>query len=315
MIRINENLKRTVVGTSITSLILSSCSVAPIADGVADSAAHTNLLKTKIKQTTNDNVNTTPDYTGMIVPMEVQINDTDREYILAIQALATDVVENKALAQRLVSSPATVLAEYGYTGNLDIDDAMLELVKVFADDDINQAIRNEDLTSFLQLCKQKGLIDKTTYLLTDQPTLEKLHQIANNVGLDNVVGQANGPEGVFGMVFVVLTVYVVVVMATAIEVALAIHFSISTRGKQWAHRHETPVQIQSILEAHAGLVDAFVLENGDDDLITAGDIASEDLANKCADFVREYRPTYFQHNSEQKFKNYIKHNYFCYLCQ
>lgn len=33
------------------------------------------------------------------------------------------------------------------------------------------------------------------------------------------------------------------------------------------------------------------------------------------EFIREYRPNYFNNNSEQDFKNFVKQNYFNYLCQ
>lgn len=103
----------------------------------------------------NGNSNTNVKTKAIAVPLSMD----NKQYINAVKQLANDVFCYPELAKDFIKSPQTYFSRYGYEGEILLDDGIIKLIMAYANDDIRQAIQNNDLKLMVRLCSKNHLFD------------------------------------------------------------------------------------------------------------------------------------------------------------
>ena len=98
----------------------------------------------------NGNTNTNVKTKAIAVPLSMD----NKQYINAVKQLANDVFCYPELAKDFIKSPQTYFSRYGYEGEILLDDGIIKLIMAYANDDIRQAIQNNDLKLMVRLCSR-----------------------------------------------------------------------------------------------------------------------------------------------------------------
>lgn len=137
-----EKLKKAAILTLVPSILLPSCS-----DYFFDG---------EIAQINEQRSTNTPDGA---VAVKLKLNKEEERYLEFIGKLAKDIVDNPVVARQFAQSPEEFAKIYGVEDlHINFDDGLWKLILALGDDDIHEAIKNEDTALFLSLCDEKGLI-------------------------------------------------------------------------------------------------------------------------------------------------------------
>ena len=161
----NKRLNQVVAGVVSTSLIAPSCTPY-FTDGdiyeeaVIDDAALGDIA----------------------IPISLKLKPDDAKYILALQNLALDIIDNQDIAREFSNNPTLILKKYGYDGNVNLDDNLSKFVLALGDEEINNAIKAKDIKGFLSLCKEKDLLTQEYDLFSDDYYQNQLSFIKKKLG-------------------------------------------------------------------------------------------------------------------------------------
>jgi len=83
--------------------------------------------------------------------------------MMALCALARDVISNSQSGRRFTADPKNYLAEMGITGvTLDMDSREVKTVIALGDEEVREAVRNGDIKRYVLLMEAKGVFDANT---------------------------------------------------------------------------------------------------------------------------------------------------------
>lgn len=78
--------------------------------------------------------------------LSINLSHDEIEYLNFLDKLGKDVVNTPAIARQFSKDPATFIHQYGYNGKIDFDEGMLKLMLALGDEDINDAINQNDIS-------------------------------------------------------------------------------------------------------------------------------------------------------------------------
>ena len=86
-----------------------------------------------------------------------------REYLIFLQTLAQDILSDPTIAKSFISNPSEYIKSKGFAyENISVDSKLTKIILALADDEICEAIENGNITLYLNLLKNKGLLDNVS---------------------------------------------------------------------------------------------------------------------------------------------------------
>ncbi len=127
-----------------------------------------------------------------IGPSAIRVNMTQEqvEYCKYLHNLAIEILQNREFAKEFSAKPEAYLrnmSEYANINaevNIVADEELMRIIKALADDDIAQAINNNDVKQYLLLMYQKGYLKQTSNNNSDFLTLEEKKKVLKSVGVN-----------------------------------------------------------------------------------------------------------------------------------
>jgi len=277
----NKYVTKSVAGTVATSILINSCSPALIEDPLSrdiDIIYKTNLISN--------------DWGSIAIPISFNLQVGDANYMFFLQKLAMDIINNPQIAQRFIEDPSAFLNKYGCNIPLNLDEETLKLVLALGDSDINVAIKNNNVSLFLDLCKEKDLFISTENAfshLYDNPEIQaKLVEL----GFDDL-------EIIFTPYFPIVFVAVVIAISTVVVYIVAYD--------------EVYVAGSATLNSLRGInpiLTVWALKGDPDYTYVAASELVERQIEAVIDFIKRENPSYFENNSEANLRALLKMNAF-----
>jgi hypothetical protein len=290
-----KKVNQVVTGVLSTSILMSSCTQYSLTD---PEFIYKNLI-------TNDS-----DLGATAIPISLRLKPEDMQYIMALQKMSVDILDSPQKAKDFGSDPASFLKQYGYDGEVNIDDSLWKITMALADEDINNAIRGRDFTTFIKLCVEKGYISSSEGIFADdfyKTQLDELYrqgyfekfkkgQLDNGLRSDTIV--ADDP-------FFVAAVLVLAAVAIAVAAIWAIAVwqeavKVSTAGLGSSGAND--------FSADLNMIDIYALKAGMEDTYIAVDEYTEDIVDKSILILKDIQPDLFETAPEIEVRNLIKIN-------
>lgn len=90
----------------------------------------------------------------------IDFDKEEVEYLNFLNKLCADIIEHPVVAREFAKNPRAFVSRYGYNKEIDLEEGYLKLILALGDEDIHVAIKNKDFGTFLQLLKEKQLLDE-----------------------------------------------------------------------------------------------------------------------------------------------------------
>ena len=133
---------KSLLGLSVVGIIAASCSSDGLWTESDENSEYLNSLSDEGK-----------------AALSINLTQDEIEYLNFLNKLAQDVIKEPAVARQFACDPNAFIQQYGYKGEVNLDEGMLKLILTLGDDDINTAINQNDITTALALMQSKGLLD------------------------------------------------------------------------------------------------------------------------------------------------------------
>lgn len=95
---------------------------------------------------------------NMVDISEINLSDEVIAKIKAVSSIVNEILLNKAEARAFAQNPSSYLAAKELSFHIVLSDDEKAVLMAFSDDDIIKAIKNNDIDSFMSLCKERGYI-------------------------------------------------------------------------------------------------------------------------------------------------------------
>lgn len=171
-------------GAISTSLLFESCANNYYVEGPADEINR--IIE-----------NTASPQSSIIIPIEYKINDIDTDYIKFLASLAEDISNNPAVAKKFLSNPQKYIRSKGFNIEYSrVSPKLTLIILALADEEICAAISEENIPEYLELMKEKGLINDIVFSTVSEAekynkldifSLEKRHNDEDPVDLNSAL--------------------------------------------------------------------------------------------------------------------------------
>ena len=284
---INKNVKKAVIGTVSVSIMASACS--PYFSQQDDDSLY---LET----------NTSFDLGEVAVPITINLSKEQRDYLLFLQKLSKDIIEQPVIAKEFAKNPELFIQRYGYNEPVDLDEGMLKMVVALGDEDINRAIKSNDIKLFYNLCKEKNLLrgSKTKFNFAE-PSYEMIKQLQEH-GItltEEDIQSGIAPVGFISVfeIWVDLIYYQYVGVFTE-EYAFA-------QTEWWGTVKKSNADL--LMEENPTINIWALKDHSNDTYIIANEII-ENQVDDIMDILKTEEPTILENNNEEDLRNFIKIN-------
>ncbi|MDR2685052.1 MAG: hypothetical protein LBB53_06695 [Prevotellaceae bacterium] len=228
----------------------------------------------------------------LAIPIDIKLSSENARYVNFLQKLASDIIKKPQIAQEFANNPNAYLQKNGFDMNISLDEGMLNLVLALGDNDINQAISQNDLQKFYSLCKEKNLLSLQSDFLKDYSEAE-VAQIAQKLGIKPTVLQEQLFWGIAAIAVAVAAIVVVVYVVVYDEVA------VDDGGDDEFRRYVNDIN---------PVLSVWALKNKDTMMPILVDTYVEDQVNGVIEMIKKENPKFFNENSEEYVRNMIKIN-------
>lgn len=193
-----------VIGTISGTILLESCT----------NGYYLNYDVDEINETLS---RTTSTIKNTALPINVQFSDEQREYLIFLQTLAHDILTNPAIAKSFISNPSEYIKSKGFAcENISIDSKLTQIILALADDEICKAIESGNISLYLNLLKDRGLLD--TISISELNQLKDYTSSLNKaLSLDSANQDMAVSASLFAFAAAVLVGVAAVVWAVVIE--------------------------------------------------------------------------------------------------
>jgi hypothetical protein len=223
------------------------------------------------------------------IPISIKLKPEDVQYINAIQKITTEIIDSPQKAKEFNKNPSYFLKKYGYGGKINFDETVLKITMAFADEEINNAIKNNDLKLFYYLCSKKEIITPSSKsIFSDEYYKAQFEDILENEKM--VAFEDDFVLGFFA------------VLAAAVVVFAGIGFVLIflTKGKG--------PNSSELSDSNLGIFDVYALRAGMENTHVAVSQYVEDEVNEAISLIKEIQPDYLNHVSEMELINFLKIN-------
>lgn len=170
----------------------------------------------------NDTISKSPMvFNNKALPINVTINDQQREYLIFLQTLAQDILLDSTIAKSFISNPQEYIRSKGYTSeNINIDSKLTQIILALADNEICNAIESGNISSYLNLLKEKGLIDNIS--------ISELNQLKDYTStLNKAMSMSGADQELVSASFFAFAAAVLVGVAAVVWAVIIEHFGLA----------------------------------------------------------------------------------------
>jgi hypothetical protein len=163
------NFQQVIAGTLATAILAQSCTKYP--DLYYDPSTVPNINQ--------NNIYNSPTYPFSSISISLTLEE--KEYLDFVSYLLDDILKNSQNAETFINDPNGYAIEAGYN-NLELDinnDDLLKFIIALSDNEIRDAVKNNNITKFLQLCKQKNIIGN--FNITNNSVIKKILEKNPNI--------------------------------------------------------------------------------------------------------------------------------------
>lgn len=198
----NKHLTRIVIWTVSGSILTSSC---------------VNL----VPEPTSDN--SVEQLADMGIPaINVSLTTEQADYFNYITDLAHRLISDRKFAKDFNKTPSKYLKSRSNDVGVEIaDDALMRITTALADDDIAEAITNNDIKQYLRLMHQKGLLENTANDYANLLTIDEKKQILQSLGVTDIDDQELQQMAIAAVVFLFYVAVIALSYAGAAYTAVA----------------------------------------------------------------------------------------------
>lgn len=120
--------------------------------------------------------------------LNIQINNEDRQYFDFINKLTNDILQDRSKAAIFLANPSDYAVSSGFPNLIiSLDDDLIKLITAIADEEIYNAIQQNNISRFIQLCKENNIVtnfqiadvERVNRLIEENPALLSLMNINN----------------------------------------------------------------------------------------------------------------------------------------
>ena len=160
-----KKLKQATSLTLASAITLASCS-----------PNGTNLLNTNDVQETKKTIDTNE----LLEECVIQLTQEDQQLMNYCIGLIDELMTDSSKAKAFISAPNAFLEQYGSEYEGELDEGLIEMLKVLAHDDIKESIENKDFKRFTDLCGKYDVfsiprtVRDTLELITDKKSIKKI---------------------------------------------------------------------------------------------------------------------------------------------
>lgn len=285
-------LTKGLLGLSSVSIIAASCS----SDGLwTESDENTEYLKSF-----GDEGN---------AAISINLTHDEIEYLKFLDKLGKDVIKEPAVARQFASDPNAFIQQYGYKGEINLDEGMLKLVLALGDEDINTAVNQNDITTALALMQNKGILDDISNSdINIKFSDEEIKKIYAEMGIEvdnEFIAQNRYSFAAVWPVYVVAAVVSQVGIgynvAAAVNVvaAVTVYFAVEAWGQA--------KNMDNVTNANLPLK-IWSLKGQDANTYVAADQYVSDQSRKIVNLVKENNPGLLDYVNETELEQLVKLN-------
>ena len=243
--------------------------------------------------------------------IEIPLSEKDQKYLEFLDKLGNEILKEPQVAKEFSENPAAYLSKYGYEGDIDLDENMMRMVLALGDEQINEAIRNNDIAKVVALMEQKGLLNNTYTNLS--LTEEQIEEINRLIGL-NKETRTNIVDDKYEAVLIAVTaIYAVALFISqavavynaAVGVNVVAGANLITSSNVKVSSAIQTNQMSNVIEKNYVLkiLDLKGIING---TYIAADKYVNNEVRKILDLIRDKHPQVLEKMSEVELENYLK---------
>lgn len=252
------------------------------------------------------------------ISVSKSLNDDEYAYLNAIIRLTEDLISGHCNSYDILDDPQNMLLTYGYTGNITPDKDLLRILSAFGDSKFIEAINNHDVTEFIRIAKEKGLIqfdiDTTTPFNSNIENLPESTKnlIAKLSEYRSVNTQSAKAPGISNEAisdwFVDSVAVAAVVVLVGIEVAVVVMVVGLAIQQDQTISESTPfsskLALNRLLNAkQVDVWDVYIQKNGTADIYTFIDNRINELCDYTIMAIDEFAPEFWEQNSKVEVRN------------
>lgn len=174
------------------------------------------------------------EYNHAAIPLNLEFNSSDIEYLFFLQKLATDIIDSPEIAKDFITNPSKYITDNGFSSeNISLDSKLTKIILALADEDICNAAKEGDIKEYLSLLKARNLIDTISISDIDNTinSAESINRLMRATEWDTIESQETFSFIFFGLAVIVGAAAVVwavavehFIAANAINCLTAVHW-------------------------------------------------------------------------------------------
>lgn len=154
--------------------------------------------------------------------IKVEMSDDQLSYYNYLSEIANKILTDREFAKKFVHNPETYLRSRSVDSEIVIaDDDLMRLTTALSDDDIAEAINNNDIKQYLKLMHKKGFLDNTANDYANLLSLDEKRELLRSIGIDNITDQEIQTMAIAAVVFFFYIAVIAVSYAGAAYTAIA----------------------------------------------------------------------------------------------
>lgn len=286
-------LTKSVLGLSVAGIIAASCS--------------TNGLWTAFDDHSDDQTALSDEG---IPAISINLTTTDVEYLNFLNKLGQDIINEPAVARQFANDPNVFIQQYGYEGEISLDEGMLKLILTLGDEEINAAVNQNDVNAALTLMQEKGYLNDINHSNVNLSLKSnEVKDIYNELGIevsDRFIDEAQYGFAAVWPVYVIAAVvsqlgvgYNVIVGVNS-ALAVVVYVVVEAWGITWNN-------VNHIANANLSLK-IWSLRGQDEISFVATNQYITDQSKKITDLVKEYKPELLKFINEKNLEQLVKLN-------
>ena len=165
-----------------------------------------------------------------LIPISMHLSNSEISTIKSLRKLSQDIITNKKIAAEFSSDYKKVLSLYNIDEEfIDVDSEEVQLLFALGSDDILNAINKKDFKLFLEILKNKGLLQSNS--IKKLTTLLESEDI-KNMKMPSDARSAIVDQELSPICAIALAIYFAVATIAVVEVAFWVHFAVKTVGAE-----------------------------------------------------------------------------------
>lgn len=286
-------LVKTVTGLTASSILASSCS------GYYPEINDSNYFNLQTRGLSDEGSPALP----------IDLSQDNIDYLNFLIKLANDIIKDPVIAKQFSKNPNAFIKEYGYTGEISLDEGMLKLILALGDEEINQAVNQRDMTTALALMENKGYLNNINEVKL-QLTSEQIKKVYDNLGIPINNSEITDPQvavlAVPVILYAIAAVYsqaaVVYNVGGVINAALAV--TVVAWAEVWGPQSN---EINNLIDNNLPLK-LWSLKGNEKDTYIATDKYIDNQVERAIKLTKQHNPQLLKNISEEDLARLIKYN-------